>query len=147
MAGVGAGRVDEDLVWATPGTELREAAQLMFTHRVSSLLVGAPGEEVEILTERDLARALAEDWPHDTPIRQLASSRPVAIDVTGTINDAATLMLQHDVRHLVVTRDHKVVGIVSARDVLGALLSAAQAPMLVELMRHCVETRTEIWLG
>ncbi len=56
-------------------------------------------------------------------------------------------MLQHDVRHLVVTRDHKVVGVVSARDVLGALLAAAQAPMLVELMRHCVETRTEIWLG
>ena len=68
MAGVGAGRVDEDLVWATPGTELREAAQLMFTHRVSSLLVGAPGEQVEILTERDLARAFRQVSLHQRAV-------------------------------------------------------------------------------
>lgn len=137
----------DELVWATPGTELSEAAQLMLAHGVSSLLVGVPGEQVAILTERDLARAVAEQWPHETPVGRLATSRPVAIDAAGTLNEAAEVMLRHDVRHLVVTRGDKVVGVVSARDVLGALLAAAQAPMLVDLMRNCVETRTEIWLG
>lgn len=139
--------VSGELVWIGPAQSLREAAQVMKQRHVSSVLVGVPGEFPAILTERDIAWAVADGRPLDSPVGEAAMSAPVTIDVSATVSDAAARMLDHDMRHLVITRDDQPVGIISARDAVGALLAAADAPMLVQLMRRCVTTHSEVWLG
>ncbi|MGE3774911.1 MAG: CBS domain-containing protein [Gammaproteobacteria bacterium] len=42
---------------------------------------------------------------------------PYAVDVEAPVADAETLMKQHDIHHLPVTREGQIAGIVSARDV------------------------------
>ena len=136
-----------ELVWMQPSGDIREAARLMEQRHVSSVLVGGPGALHAIVTERDITYAVADGMPLDRPVRELVQSSAVAIDVSATVSDAAARMLEADVRHLVITRDGEAVGIISVRDALGALLAAADAPMLVELMRRCVSSHTELWLG
>ena len=55
-------------LWIEPEPSLRETAIRMAEHATSSILVGAPGELVSILTEHDLARAVARDVPNSTPV-------------------------------------------------------------------------------
>jgi CBS domain-containing protein len=118
-------------LWIEPRATLHEAAIRMAEHHTSSILVGAPGELVSIITERDVALAAAHDVPHGTPVGELAVPRPLTIDAGATVHAAGRLMLEEDVRHLVVTRGDRAVGVVSMRDVLRAFLGLADTPVVL----------------
>lgn len=48
-------------------------------------------------------------------------------DASATIAEVATEMMEHDVRHVLVEDDGRLVGVVPARDLLGAYASADAA--------------------
>jgi CBS domain-containing protein len=121
-------------LWIEPRASLREAAIRMAEHGTSSILVGAPGELVSIVTERDMALAVARDVPHCTPVGELAVPRPLTVDAGATVHAAGRLMLEEDVRHLVVTRGDRAVGVVSMRDVLRSFLGLADTPVVLAVM-------------
>lgn len=52
-------------------------------------------------------------------LRDLMRSDPVTITEITRLGEAYRLMATHDIRHLPVVRDRKVVGMLSARDILG----------------------------
>jgi len=58
---------------------------------------------------------------------------PYAIDVNDTLRHARAMMVQHDVRHLPVLREHALVGILTDRDLKRALDPALGLPPLDEL--------------
>lgn len=137
---------DHPLVWIDPCADIGTAAQQMVAHEVSSILVGSPGELVSILTERDLARSVAEGWPADTPVTSLAVPAPYTVDTRESLEAAGRRMLLHGVRHLVVTRSGRAVGVISMRDVLHALLQPADAALVVAMV-HSGGGRPEHWWG
>ena len=110
-----------------PGTDLRTAAQLMVEADTSSILVGRPGELVSILTERDVTRAVARGEDVDAAVEPLAVPEPHTVDADATVFEAAHLMLDLGVRHLVLRRGSRAVGVISMRDVLGAVLQLAES--------------------
>jgi CBS domain-containing protein len=121
-------------LWIEPEATIREAAICMARHGASSILVGAPGELVSILTERDVLLAVAGDVPHETPVGQLAVPRPITVDANATVHAAGRCMLEDDVRHLVVTRGNRAVGVLSMRDVLRACLGLTDVPVARAVM-------------
>lgn len=128
-----------------PGTTLTEAARAMRVRDVSSAVVGIPGAPVAIVTERDLVRAIAESRAADEAVERIATSDPLTVERSTTVLDAATTMLRAGLRHLVVVDDHKVVGVVSMRDLLGALVTSATADSaVVHLWRLSIES-PEAW--
>lgn len=135
------------VVWITPDADIRAAAVQMACDHVSSILVGAPGELISILTERDLAHAVAEGRPLDTLVSELAVPRPYTIDVHESLEHAGARMIEHDVRHLVLTRDGRAVGVISMRDVVRALLEPVEASLVVALMHSGPSTHPEHWWG
>ena len=58
---------------------------------------------------------------------------PYAIDVNDTLRHGRAMMVQHDVRHLPVLREHALVGILTDRDLKRALDPALGLPPLDEL--------------
>jgi CBS domain-containing protein len=110
------------IVTIGPDESLRTAARTMRTSNVSSLVVSEPAQPVSIVTERDLTDALADGVDPDEPLSTIASPNPRTIPADATALDAATRMLREGVRHLVVTRGHHAVGVISIRDLLGALV-------------------------
>src|SRR6185312_15888734 len=110
-------------VVADPSVTLREAARVMATENVSSLLVGGPSA---IVTERDFTAAWMDGLAGDEPVGRIVGEAPMAIDASMAITEAAGLMLNHSIRHVVVFDAGSFVGVVSLRAILAVLLQAAE---------------------
>lgn len=105
-------------VTCRPDTPLGEALQLLQQRRVGSMLVtDEAGRLLGILTRGDvLGRITLPQVPLHTPIAQVMV-RPVrSLEADRSADEAALLMSRHGIRHVPVTRDGVVVGIVSERD-------------------------------
>ena len=108
-----------DVVTAEPTDTLRDAAKRMDAAGVGSVVVLDDGALVGILTERDLLRSVAaSEAPDTTPVQQRMTSPVVTVGPDWEVYEAAAEMGDHRIRHLVVTEDGRVVGILSVRDVL-----------------------------
>jgi signal-transduction protein with cAMP-binding, CBS, and nucleotidyltransferase domain len=96
------------------------AAKRMADKHIGSLFVIEAGETVGIVTESDLVRkALAYQLDANAiRVGSLMNSPLLDIDVNRTIRDASDVMVKKRVRHLAVTEDSKVVGIISIRDLV-----------------------------
>ena len=121
-----------------PSHTLREAAQRMASRRVGAAVVMDPeADGPGILTERDVLEAVAQGQDLD---RELAADHLTPDAVVATpdwpLTDAAAAMLAGGFRHLVVSEDGAVVGVLSVRDLLrvwsasgsGGALVSAQVP-------------------
>jgi signal-transduction protein with cAMP-binding, CBS, and nucleotidyltransferase domain len=97
-----------------------EAAQTMAEKRIGSLLVLEAGKMVGIVTEADLVRkVLAALLPASSTSVQSAMNVPlIQIDINHTVRDASRLMAEQRIRHLAVTEDNKIVGLLSVRDLV-----------------------------
>jgi CBS domain-containing protein len=123
---------------------LADAIEMMREQGVSSLLVdGRSG----IVTERDLVRALAAGWAPHEPVGIAASWHPIVAPATTTVTAGAALMLNEQVRHLVVELDDGAIGVVSMRDLMAVLLQAVDSHLWLASLRMTIETPSEIWLG
>jgi CBS domain-containing protein len=136
--------VTREPVRVDDGATLAEAATVMRNANVSSVLVGTHGA---IATERDLTRALAEGLSGDAPILTVASRVPVRVAADLPLADAAALMLNGEVRHLIIEFPDGHEGVVSLRDIVAVLLHTATPEVWLTSLRLAVEAPTEIWLG
>ena len=99
---------------------LRTAAQVMRDKKIGSLLVRKEGKTVGIISETDLARrAVAEGFvPDQVKVETIMSSPIITIDIRSTPEMANDLMKDKGIRHLAVTEQGEIVGIISVRDLL-----------------------------
>jgi CBS domain-containing protein len=97
-----------------------EAAQTMAEKRIGSLLVIEAGEMVGIVTETDVVRkVIAARLPaSSTRVAAVMNSPLIQIDINCTVREASRLMAKERIRHLAVTEENKVVGLLSVRDLV-----------------------------
>jgi CBS domain-containing protein len=97
-----------------------EAAKLMKTHKVGSVLVKREHRIVGIVTESDIIRKVisTERIPYYVPVEEVMSSPIIGIEGRRPITEAAETMNQHGTRHLAVIDGGSIVGVVSVRDLL-----------------------------
>ncbi len=106
-----------DLVTVDPDATVAEAATVMGTRRVGSALVMRGATLEGIFTERDVVRALSQDFDAPShPVSHWMSRDPVTIPPDTTVERALDTMLRGNFRHLPVVEGEAVVGIVSMRD-------------------------------
>lgn len=109
-----------------PDTRLDVAAARMQDSKVRSLVVLAGNQLQGILTEHDLARAVAEDADPDVAtVAEYMTRDPLTITLDTDARDAVAAMLEFDFRHLPVVQAGAVVGMVSLRDLATSILQAA----------------------
>jgi CBS domain-containing protein len=88
-----------------------------------TVLDARTGEPVGIITEADIAHAVADGKDVNvTRIHALMTTRPTVISATTSVRDAAKVMTSGHFRHLPVVGDAGLVGIVDITDVCRALL-------------------------
>jgi len=99
---------------------IQEAATMMHRHRIGSLFVRRDEEFVGIITETDVVQAVAEQPRNIERLTvQEVMSRPIiTVDRTMAPHYARDLMADRKIRHLGVTQDGKIVGVISVRDLL-----------------------------
>lgn len=112
-----------DVATVEPESTLADAGKVMKQRNVGDVVVVEYDEPVGILTDRDLAMALAVDGHGpQTPVSEVMSKPVVTIRESQGIFNATQYMLGHEVRRLpVVDEDEKLVGIVTLDDMLRLL--------------------------
>ncbi|GAA3517993.1 CBS domain-containing protein [Nocardioides daeguensis] len=101
---------------------LQEVIELLGAEEVGALVVTRQEHPIGMLSERDVVVHLARaaDAAHLTA-GEAMTTEVVSAPETITIVDAARLLASADIRHLPLTRDGAIVGIVSSRDVIDVL--------------------------
>jgi signal-transduction protein with cAMP-binding, CBS, and nucleotidyltransferase domain len=108
----------------SPDTPLRGVARALMSADVGMVVIGEHGTVTAVVSERDLARAIANDLDLDrTRAVDVAHAPVLWCDVTATAAEVAGEMMDHWVRHVVVEQDGRPVGVVSVRDLLGLYAS------------------------
>lgn len=102
------------------GASVREAARLMRDKGVGSLLVHSHGDYVGIVSETDVVRrGVAEGLDLDqAPVHLVMSSPIITLDIKKSAVEANALMSERAIRHLAITEEGKIVGVLSVRDLL-----------------------------
>ena len=114
----------QTLLRMSADSSVTSAAKVMADNHVGAMLVSEGDEIAGIFTERDLLeRVVAPGLPaYSTPLRSVMTSNPVSISPQDTLLSAVISMRQQLTRHLLVKRAGEVVGILSVRDVLRAVV-------------------------
>ena len=100
--------------------DARSAAALMRDRNIGSLFVTRNKEIIGILTDTDMVRrvvAVGLD-ASKTPVEQIMSAPILTIEEGKTLLDANDMMANSHLRHLGVTRNGKLVGMISVRDLV-----------------------------
>jgi CBS domain-containing protein len=99
-----------------------DVAKAMAAYDVGAIVVGDEGRPAGLLSERDIVRLVAaQKDPATVPALEIASTKLVWCGADDTVNQVAARMMDRYIRHVLVERDGALVGIVSARDLLGVL--------------------------
>ena len=103
-----------------PGHTLRAAARLMADRRVGAAIVMDPEQSGPgILTERDLLTSIGAGQDPDVElVGAHLTSEVVFAAPDWPLEDAASAMVRGDFRHLIVTEDGEVAGVLSVRDIV-----------------------------
>jgi signal-transduction protein with cAMP-binding, CBS, and nucleotidyltransferase domain len=103
-----------------PDDSLLVVAQQLRDARVGAMLVADQGDYVGIVSEADLVRkAMASGAaPEQVAVRSVMSAPIMTIDIAQSAHEASDLMAERGIRHLVITEEGRVVGMISVRDLL-----------------------------
>ena len=113
------------LVTVSPDESLISAARALQENKIGVLLAtDAAGNAVGILSERDVARAVA-DHCHESckglkaaTVSDYMSDNVVVCEISEEPQTAIWLMAEYGIRHLPITERGKLKGMVSSRDVI-----------------------------
>jgi CBS domain-containing protein len=99
---------------------LTEAGSLLKKYKIGSLLVNDEQRYVGILTEADICRkGVAQGLdPAKTPVKACMSNPIISIEAHEPILEAVQIMKAKGIRHLAVTENTTIVGILSVADVV-----------------------------
>jgi CBS domain-containing protein len=108
----------KELITVEPSATVAETATVMGEHHVGSALVLEEESLAGIFTERDIVKALSQDFDAARhSISHYMTRTPTTVSPDATLQEALNLMLSGGFRHLpVVDGDHPI-GVLSMRDI------------------------------
>ncbi len=105
-----------------------KALQLMADKNVGAVLVFEEGQMVGIFSERDYARKiiLMGRCSLDTQVKDIMTKDMITVDPDQNIEECMKLLTKHHIRHLPVMEKGRLVGMISMRDVVEAIITTKQ---------------------
>jgi len=97
------------------------AAQVMTQENIGSLVVvSGSGEVVGIITERDILTDVVVEGknPGDLRVEEVMSKDLVTVEPEKSLEDAADIMTEKEIRRLPVVAEGRLVGIVTTADLV-----------------------------
>ena len=115
-------------------TAVSEAAGKMSAERIGSLFVEKKGEIVGIVTETDVVRKAVATGASlgNLTVEKIMTFPIKSIEAGRSVQDASDMMGALGVRHLGVTENGKLVGIISVRDLLVATQQRVSEPKIAQ---------------
>jgi len=142
LATVSAGEAARGREGAVPeDTSLELTAEAMEASGMNALVVLCPeGRPCGVVTDKDF-RTKAVGLSPATPVKAIMNAPVLSVDASASCFDALLAMTRHSLRHVVVLRERRAVGLISAQELLHLRMgsppalaaAAAKAPGVDEL--------------
>ena len=113
-------------VFVPPDATVGEVARAMRERDASSALVET--EPVGIVTDSDLRRVVAEELPPDTPVMTVMTAPVATLPGEAPVYSALLLMVERRFKHIAVTGDGAICGVLADDDLLR---QQASSPLLL----------------
>lgn len=115
--------MNRDVITLAPEMTVEEATSVLLRYRVHGApVVGADGQLIGMVSFVDLAKRTGDT------VGQVMVSDPVCADEDTPIEELAAMMLDEIVRRVPITSGGRVVGIVSASDIVQLFLNLHEQP-------------------
>ena len=111
--------------WATdPGVTVFEALQALAQRKVGCLVAVENDRVVGVFSERDYARKIVLEGRSSktTRVREVMTTRVVYVEPDCSLEQCMSLMIRHGIRHLPVLDHDLLMGVISMRDVVKAVM-------------------------
>lgn len=127
-----------DVHWVTPIATVFEAIQTMSERHVGALPVIQDERLVGVISERDYARKviLKDKSSKTTRVSEIMTPEVITVDPGQRVEDCIALMKRHHIRHLVVTDEGRVTGMLSLRDLFTEVID--EQAETIESLEHYI---------
>ena len=112
--------MEKDVLTGRPDMTAFEASRRMAERGTGSLIVMENGKPIGIFTERDLLKCVVENGRcvEGTKVSEVMTSKIVSIGPENSLEDAHQAMLKGEFRHLLVTENGRLKGVISIKDLV-----------------------------
>jgi acetoin utilization protein AcuB len=108
-----------DPITITENASIREAIELMKINSIRHLPVVSKDNQLKgFITLADLKQGLIPSMLGEVSLRDLIIKNPIVVGPDDDIEDAAQLIYKHKIGGMPVVKKHKLVGIITATDIL-----------------------------
>lgn len=99
---------------------IKEVAQIMQTKHIGSVFVKENDKFIGIISETDLSRKIvaANLDPATTKVRKIMTEPIITMDCLENVEKANQLMALKKIRHLGVTKNGEIIGVLSVKDLV-----------------------------
>ena len=128
----------DEVISISPDASVFDAIKLMAEKGVGSLVVMEGGDLKGIVTERDYARKVIIKGrsSESTAVGEIMTADVTTTTTDQTVNQCMSLMTKKSIRHLPVVADARVIGMLSMRDLVQAIISDQQEE--IEQLEHYI---------
>ena len=121
-----------------PTMTVFEALELMVEKNIGALLVSDQGKFVGIFTERDYARkvVLKGKTSKETKMKEVMTENPITVTPDTSIDECMKIMTSKFIRHLPVTNNGDLTGLISIGDVVRFVID--EQTHIIEDLEHYI---------
>jgi len=107
------------IVTIGPTETVKKACQIMAKHDLSGLTVTEKGKYIGVITQGDLIVMIANGKdPASAKVKEIMGRKLLSIDPSADISQAATMMVENEIKRLPVLRNGKLVGVITQTDIV-----------------------------
>ncbi|MBT3465356.1 CBS domain-containing protein [archaeon] len=107
-----------------PENTVDDTIKLMVKKNIGVVAIVKDEKLMGIVTERDIVKRVASvDLDKSTSVSKIMTPKPETIEHDATVLDVTKVMSDNNFRRLIVKKNDKIVGIITAKDVI-KLMSA-----------------------
>ena len=116
--------MEQSVLAATPRASLRDVASQLVTNEISGMPVAADdGRVMGVITEADIVRALLEGKRlENLTASDVMTGPPITVDQNTSLEDVMKSLEDNRIVRVPVTNDNALIGIISRRDIIKAVL-------------------------
>ena len=134
--------MNTNVVVAKAEATIREASEVMNKYNIGSLVVVKDSGIAGIITEHNVLESVAAGRnPDETKIAEIMSSEVVTVAPDSTVEQAVDLMVKHKIKKLPVVDGDKLMGIITASDII------VVEPRLVAIIANLISMKLPGYSG
>jgi CBS domain-containing protein len=124
LSGTAKSPIRSPTIVATEDENISEIIKKMMKSDIGAVVITEKDKPVGLITEKDILHRVFKKNkdPSKTLAVEIMSSPAVKVDKNSTLTDMLKIMREKKIRRLVVTKDEKLLGIVTERRILDALV-------------------------